>query len=262
MTDFKDKVAIVTGAASGIGRATALLLARRGAHVVVNDLRADGAAKVEAEIAELGGTSESVAGDVTETGFIDNLFDGVTARHGHLDIVHNNVGFGGRSTIVDLTDAEWDKGIALNLTATFRGTRAALRIMREQEGGGAIVNTASMSGYAKVPGVTPYYGSAKAAVIQLTREAAIEGGAYGVRVNAVLPGSVRTPAFEGYIGSDAAMQAYLSEIPLRRMAEPDDVARLVAFLASDDAAVITGIGVPIDGGWSALLAQPTDHGGQ
>ncbi|MET8682030.1 SDR family NAD(P)-dependent oxidoreductase [Streptomyces sp. NPDC004647] len=132
MTDFKGKVAIVTGAASGIGRATALLLARRGAHVIVNDLFADSASKVEAEITEFGGTAESVAGDVTETGFIDNLFDGVAAGHGHLDIVHNNVGFGGRSTIVDLTDEEWDKGIALNLTTTFRGTRAALWIMREQ----------------------------------------------------------------------------------------------------------------------------------
>ncbi|MFE7839162.1 SDR family NAD(P)-dependent oxidoreductase [Streptomyces sp. NPDC057474] len=261
MTDFTNKVAIVTGAASGIGRATALLLASRGAHVVVNDLSADGAAAVEAEISALGGSAESAAGDVTQTGFIDSLFDDVAARHGHLDVVHNNVGFGGRSAIVDLTDDEWNRGIAGNLTATFAGVRASLRIMREQEGGGAIVNTSSMSGYAKIPGVTPYYGTAKAAVLHLTREAAVEGGAYGVRVNAVLPGAVRTPAFEGYIGSDEAMRAYLSEIPLRRMAEPDDIARLVAFLASDDAAVITGIGVPIDGGWSALLPQPADRTG-
>lgn len=256
--DFKGKVAVVTGAASGIGRATSVLLARRGAHVVVNDLSTEGAAAVEAEIVGLGGTAEAMAGDVTEAGYIDALFDGVVARHGRLDVVHNNVGAGGRGTLVDLGDEEWERGIAINLTSVFRGTRAALRIMSEQ-GSGAIVNTASMSGYAKIRGVTPYYGTAKAAVVHLTREAAIEGGPHGVRANAVLPGSVRTPAFEGYIGSPEAMAAYVADIPLRRMAEPVDIARLVAFLASDDAAVITGVGIPVDGGFSAMLTQPGDQ---
>ncbi|MFI5953192.1 SDR family NAD(P)-dependent oxidoreductase [Cryptosporangium sp. NPDC051539] len=247
---FEGKVAVVTGAGSGIGRATALRLASEGALVVVNDLRAQAAE----ETVRLIGGGEAVAGDVLEPGFVDRLLDGTVERHGRLDVLHNNVGFGGRASFTEVDDATWARGIDGNLGATFRGIRAALRIMGPR-GGGVVVNTASMAGVAKVAGVTPYYGTAKAAVIHLTKEAAVEGGPSGVRVNAVVPGSVSTPAFASYLG-EAGLARYAAQLPLPRLADPADIAAAVAFLASDDAAAITGVALPVDSGLAALLAQP------
>ena len=114
---------------------------------------------------------------------------------------------------------------------------------------------ARLAGLAKVPGVTPYYGVAKAGVIQLTREAAVEAGEFGIRVNAVVPGSVRTPSLEAFFGS--GFDAYVEQLPLRRMVEPGDIANVVAFLASDEAAAITGVAIPVDCGQSAVLYQPS-----
>lgn len=252
---FEGAVAVVTGAGSGIGRASALRLAAEGAVVVVDDLDEVKAEETVALIAAQGGRAEPVASDVLEPGAVDALLDGVVERHGRLDVLHNNVGFGGRAVITDVDDATWARGIDGNLGATFRGIRAALRLMGPR-GGGAVVNTASLAGVAKVPGVTPYYGTAKAAVIQLTREAAVEGGPLGVRVNAVVPGSVRTPAFEAYLGRDG-LERYAAQLPLPRIADPADIAAAVAFLASAEAASITGVALPVDSGLSAVLHQPS-----
>ncbi|SNQ49199.1 3-oxoacyl-(acyl-carrier-protein) reductase [Frankia canadensis] len=252
---FTGKVAVVTGAGSGIGRASAARLAAEGALVVVNDLRAEPAAETVRLIVDGGGSAEAVPGDVLEPGFVDRLLDGVAERHGRLDILHNNVGFGGRAAITEVDDATWARGIDGNLGATFRGIRAALRIMGSR-GGGTVVNTASMAGTGKVVGTTPYYGTAKAAVIHLTQEAAVEGGPLGIRVNAVVPGSVRTPAFEAYLAGEGRLERYAAQLPLPRVAEPADIAAAVAFLASDDAAAITGIALPVDSGLSAVLYQP------
>lgn len=252
---FEGTVAIVTGAGSGIGRATALRLAAEGAVVVVADVRKDAAEETVAEIMTTGARGEAIAGDVLQPEFLDDLVDGTVRRHGRLDVLHNNVGFGRRGTLVDLEDDEWQRGIDGNLGATFRGIRAALRVMAEQRSG-AIINTASLAGVRKVPGVVPYYGVAKAGVIQLTREAAVEAGAYGVRVNAVVPGSVRTPAFESYLEQIGGQDVYAEQLPLRRIGRPEDIAAAVAFLASSDAVGITGIALPVDAGVSAVLAEP------
>lgn len=254
MKRFAGQVAVVTGAGSGIGRASAMRLAADGAHVVVNDIAADAAEETRSKVAAGGGSADVQVGDVLAAGYVDELFDKVVASHGQVDIVHNNVGFGRRTDIVDVTDEDWARGIDGNLGATFRGVRAALRVMGPR-GRGVVVNTSSLAGLAKVPGVAPYYGVAKAGVVQLTREAAVEAGALGVRVNAVVPGSVRTPSFEAYMGTDG-FAAYVAQLPLRRMAEPGDIANVVAFLASEDAAAITGVAIPVDCGQSAVLYQP------
>ncbi|NAZ83505.1 glucose 1-dehydrogenase [Kineococcus sp. R8] len=251
---FEGRIAVVTGAGSGIGEATAKLLAARGAVVVVSDLVPEAAERVHREITAAGGRADVHVGDVTDPAYVDALVEGAVARHGRLDVLHNNVGAGGRGEIVDVDDATWSRGLDLNLGATFRGIRAALRTMRTT-GGGAIVNTASLSGTGKVPDVVAYYGTAKAGVIQLTREAAVEAGPFGIRVNAVVPAAVLTPAFAGFLGTED-LQRYTDQVPLRRVATPLDVAELVAFLASDAASVITGVAVGIDGGFGSVVAQP------
>ena len=256
MGRFTGQVAVVTGAGSGIGRASANRLAADGAHVIVNDLKPDDAEQTRSQIVAAGGSAETAVGDVTGPDYLDGLFDDVVSRHGRLDIVHNNVGFGRRSSLVDVDNDTWARGIDGNLGATFRGVRAALRVMAAR-GRGAVVNTSSLAGLGKIPGVIPYYGVSKAAILQLTKEAAIEGGAIGVRVNAVVPGSVRTPSFEAYLAAGDRFDAYVKQLPLRRIVEPIDVANLVAFLASDEAAAITGVAITIDSGMSALMPQPT-----
>lgn len=255
--EFLDQVALITGAGSGIGKATAALLAAKGAVVVVNDVSAEHAETTTNEIRQRGGQAHMIVGDVTETDFVESMFDQVAGDFGRLDVVHNNVGFGGNRSITDTTNEDWQHGLDGNLGATFRGVRAALRIMAPQRRG-VIINTASAAGVRKVAGVIPYYGTAKAGVIQLTREAAVEAGEFGIRVNAVVPGAVHTPAFETYLGADR-FQQYMQQLPLRRMAEADDIAEAVAFLASPRAAAITGIALPIDAGIGAVMYQPTMH---
>ncbi|MCX4095762.1 SDR family NAD(P)-dependent oxidoreductase [Nocardia sp. alder85J] len=251
---FGECIALITGSGSGIGRASAVLLAREGAVVVVNDISEKSAEVTANLIRETGGEAHVIAGDVTVPNFVDEMFDDVVDRYGRVDVVHNNVGFGGRNSIVDTDDESWRHGLDGNLGATFRGIRAAVRVMAPRRRG-AIVNTASAAGTRKVPGVVPYYGTAKAGVIQLTREAAVEAGEFGIRVNAVVPGSVRTPAFESYLGA-YRFQRYVAQLPLHRMAEPEDIAHAVAFLASAEAAAITGIALPVDSGVGAVLYQP------
>lgn len=252
---FDGQVALVTGAGSGIGRASALRLARDGAHVVINDRDKDGAEATRQAVVAAGGAAEVLVGDVTAPGYVDEVFAAILARHDRIDIVHNNVGFGGRSAIVDTDDDSWAHGIDGNLGATFRGIRAAIRAMAPRRGG-VVVNTSSAAGVLAVPGVTPYYGAAKAGVIQLTRIAAVEAGAFGIRVNAVVPGSVRTPSFEAYLGAER-LAAYSAQLPLRRITEPEDIANAVAFLASAEAAAITGVALPVDAGAGAILNEPT-----
>jgi NAD(P)-dependent dehydrogenase (short-subunit alcohol dehydrogenase family) len=251
---FSSKVAVVTGAGAGIGRASAVLLAREGAHVVVNDIDPDRAKSVAEGISAAGGSASAVVGDATDAGFVDELLRDAAGLRGQLDVVHANVGGGTSGAVAGISVEEWDDGIQRNLRGAFLAIRTAVRVMAAQ-GHGAIVATSSLAGLGTVAGVAPYYGAAKAGLLALVRQAAVEAGPRGVRVNAVIPGATRTEAFEAYLGREA-IDAYSAQIPLRHMATPEDVARAVAFLASGDAASITGIGLPVDGGFSAVMAQP------
>jgi NAD(P)-dependent dehydrogenase (short-subunit alcohol dehydrogenase family) len=245
----------VTGAGSGIGQATAARLAAEGAFAVVNDLVEERSEKTAALIREHGGRAESHPGDVTSSSFVDALVAGAVARRGRLDVFHSNAGFGAaRDELVTMSDKAWHADIDLNLTSMFYCVRAAVRAMREA-GGGSVICTSSGAALGAVAGTGPY-GTAKAAILQLVRYAAVEYGPSGVRVNAVIPGAVKTQAFMGYIGTEERLARYEGQIPLRRACRPEDLANAVLWLASDESACVTGIGLVVDGGASAVRAEP------
>jgi len=244
MERFAGKVAIVTGAASGIGAASAARLACEGAKVMAADLR-EPAAESDAV--------RYMRTDVTSTGEVQALVDATLAAWGRLDILVNNAGTGSLGVTPDMALAEWERVFAVNSTAVFLGCHAAIPHMRER--GGAIVNTASISGlygdYAMAA-----YNASKGAVVNYTRALALECAPYGIRVNAVCPGLVDTPMASAAIADPVDREFWFSAIPLGRAARPEDIAAVIAFLASDDAAYMTGVNVPVDGGITAHTGQP------
>jgi NAD(P)-dependent dehydrogenase (short-subunit alcohol dehydrogenase family) len=250
------KIAIVTGAGSGIGRATVRRFAAEGATVVVNDLDAEStAATVELVRAE-GGRADAVPGDVTGSAFIDDLVNGTVERHGRVDVMHANAGASvGQFALSDITDAQWNADITLNLDAMFFCIRAAVRVMAAG-GGGSIICTSSAAGLGAVRR-TSAYGAAKAGILQLVRSAAVEYGPDNVRVNAIIPGAVRTPAFERYLGTEDRLAAYEKQIPLGRMCLPEDIAAAAVFLAADESRCVSGTSILVDGAVTALRAEPT-----
>ncbi|MEV6511626.1 SDR family oxidoreductase [Streptomyces sp. NPDC051642] len=237
---LKGRTAVVTAAAgAGIGGATARRFLQEGARVLISDAHARRLKEYEAELAgEFG--SESVAAlpcDVTDEAQVQALFDAAVAAHGRLDVVVNNAGLGGTSDLVDMTDEQWSKVLDVTLNGTFRCTRAALRAMRES-GGGVIVNNASVVGWRAQAGQA-HYAAAKAGVMALTRCAAIEAAAYGVRVNAVSPSLAMHPHLV-----KVTTPELLAELTAReafgRYAEPWEVANVIVFLASDYSSYMTG----------------------
>lgn len=240
------KVAAITGAGSGIGRATALRFASEGARVVVNDIDE---ATATATAAAAGGLA--VPGDVGDRDVLEELVALAVRSYGRLDVLHNNAGYGVPDRVADLSGAQLTEMLRVNLLGVLHGTQAALPVMIDQ-GGGSIVNTASNAGLAAAPGRTAY-GLAKAAVIQITRSTAVEHGRHGIRANALCPGPILTPAFERFAPD---LDFYAAQIPMKRLGSPDDVAALALFLASDEAAYVSGAVIPIDGAMSARLSAP------
>jgi NAD(P)-dependent dehydrogenase (short-subunit alcohol dehydrogenase family) len=231
VTDMTDRVALVTGGASGIGAATVALLRQRGATVVVADIQVgDGVEKL----------------DVTDSEAVDALVASVAEQHGRLDMAVNAAGVSGTWANVGEDDpADWDRTIAVNLTGVYRCTRAELTAMLPA-GRGAIVNVASAGGAMGIPGLAAYSAS-KHGVIGLTRSAALEVIRRGVRVNAVLPGSTRTPMLSASMGEEG-LEAMARAMPIRRLAEPEEIARAIVWLASDEASYVTGEAFAVDGG--------------
>ncbi|MDX1464274.1 MAG: SDR family NAD(P)-dependent oxidoreductase [Halomonas sp.] len=254
-TDLNDRVAFVTGGGSGIGEATALLLAKRGALVVVAGRRRDPLDAVVERIRAAGGRGEARVVDVSdEAGFVAAL-EAVAEQHGRLDILVNNAMAFNWGPLEEMTTAQWHENFATTVDGTFWGTRTALTLMKAR--GGAIINLASICGELGTAWMAGYSAS-KAAVINFSRAAAAEGAAHGVRVNVVVPAVVETPATEGMLADDAARRSTEKLIPMGRVGRPEELAAAIAFLASDDASYITGATLPVDGGRGAVLITAID----
>ncbi len=250
---FPDKIAVVTGAASGFGAAIAKCFAAEGASVVVADVDEVGGKEVAADILESGGAALFARADVSQADQVKAMIDTAVAEYGGLDILVNNAGFSHRMMpLWDLPEAEYDRVFAVNTKGVYLGAKYAVPALQKR-GGGVIVNTASIGAVAPRPGVTAY-NATKGAVVTMTRGLAMEVAPYRIRVNAVNPVASDTAFFKGALGVDAVPEpirkGLIEGIPLGRLAEPLDVANAVLFLASDDAAFITGVCLEVDGGRS------------
>ena len=243
---FTGRVAIVTGSGRGIGRAIAERFAADGASVVVADLNAETAGDVARSIEASGGMAIAVPTDVTDPGAADALAAAAVERFGRIDVLVNNAGILRTTRAGDVSPEEWHLVIDANLTGSFLCARAAYPALKAT-GHGRIVNVASMAGRATSTLGGVHYTTAKAGVLGLTRHLAREWAIDGITVNAISPGIVDTPMVRGSI-DDARMARVLASIPLGRLAEPAEIASLVTFLASDEAAYITGANVDIHGG--------------
>jgi NAD(P)-dependent dehydrogenase (short-subunit alcohol dehydrogenase family) len=248
-TSLQGKVALVTGAASGIGRATAVLLAQRGAKVIVADRDEVGGAET---VALIGDKARFIHVDVANEQSIQSLVDKTLDTFGRLDIAHNNAGIAiGGTRFAEVQTAAWDKILDVNLSGMFFAMRAQIQAMLET-GGGSIINMSSVAGLVAQVGQVGYITS-KHAVIGMTKAAAVEYSGQGIRVNALLPGTVNTPMVQSIIASNPGwVEQLTSNQPIQRLGEPDEIAEAVAWLASDAASFVTGASLAIDGGFLAL----------
>lgn len=247
---FTGKVALVTGAASGIGRRIAERLAAEGAAVVLADRSGPAAEQAAAALAAEGRSARAVEGDVTHAADCQRMVEDATTHFGGLDVLVNSAGIGRGGPIAELPESDWDVVLDVNLKGTFLVCRAAFPALVAR-GGGAIINLASLAGMAASPGFGAYAAS-KAGVIQLTRVLAVEGAPQGIRANSLCPVWIDTPLLEGYITRTpdpaATRRQMTAMIPLGRIGSVDDVAAAALFLASDEASFITGVALPLDGG--------------
>jgi len=245
-------VAVVTGGANGIGRATVLALAAAGARVAIVDRDAAAAAALAAEIDAAGRPARALAADVSDEADVEALFAEVVAGEGRVDVLVNNAGTALRKPATELPLADWDKVVAVNMTGVFLCARAAARHMIAAGRGGAIVNTASimgLSGGGLYPNIS--YQTTKGAVVNMTRALAVEWAPHRIRVNAVAPTYVRTAFIAPLLAQPELVAKIEAMTPLGRLAEPEEVAAAILFLASPAAAMITGHTLPVDGGFLA-----------
>lgn len=253
MTRLAGKVTLITGAGTGIGRACALLFAREGARVALAGRRHETLEQVVGEIEGAGGEAAAVVCDVTRSADVEKMIGAVVERFGRLDVLVNNAGAVLAANAEQTTEEQFDHLIAVNLKGTFLVSRAALSAMR-QAGKGSIVNIGSILGIVGLRDRTAYC-AAKGGVTSLTKAMALDHAAEGIRVNCICPSIVETEllakAFSAHPDPQALRRQRVATIPLGRMGQPEDVARLALFLASDESSWITGAALPLDGGLTA-----------
>ena len=253
---LKDKAALVTGAGSGIGRATAVLFGREGARVVASDLDADSTGETVEQIRASGGEATGVTGDVSNGGDAERMVQAVLTAYGRVDVLVNSAGITARNALPDEASAEevWDRVIDVNLKGTYLVSRYAVDEM-ERSGGGSIINLASIMalvGYPKVMdgGFNPY-GASKGGVLQFTRGLAVECASKSIRVNCICPGYVSTNLTRS-LREDAEKREFLEKLhPMGRFGEPEEIAYAALFLASDESSFVTGAPLIVDGGYTA-----------
>jgi 3-oxoacyl-[acyl-carrier protein] reductase len=253
MARLEGIVAVITGAGSGIGRASALEFVREGACVLAADLNGDSADETVALLRSNGGTAEAVTVDVTDPDQVERMVQKAVDRFGRLDVLFNNAGLPqGFTPFEESTDALFDRIFAVNVRGVFNGCRAAIPRMKAQ-GGGVILNTASTAGIRPRPGLAVYNAS-KAAVITLTKTLAVELAPYRIRVVSICPVATDTPMLSSFIGVDQGAdeaegrKRFIGTIPWGRLNRPEDIAHAAVFLASSDAEMVTGTAFEVDGG--------------
>jgi NAD(P)-dependent dehydrogenase (short-subunit alcohol dehydrogenase family) len=249
---LEGKVALITGAGSGIGRATSRIFAREGAKIVLADVVEEGGQQTLASITDSGGEAVFIRTDVSKESDVAAAVAKAVSTYGRLDCAFNNAGIEGQGGLThECTRENWDRVIAINLTGVWLCMKAEIDQLLKQGKGGAIVNTSSGAGLAGVRGM-PAYVAAKHGVAGLTRAAAIEYGRHGIRVNAVCPGPIRTPMMARLLGERPnAEERFARGGPLKRLGEAEEIGESVAFLCSDRASYVTGLPMPVDGGFMA-----------
>ena len=246
---LKDKVAVVTGGASGIGKATALLFAAHGAKIVIADIDADGAAQTLTAIRDAGNVAIAVQTDVTLSDNTERMVQETLSAYGKLDILLSSAGIAMRLPVGELPEADWHRCLDVNLTGVYLSAKAAIPAMRKN-GGGSIINMSSI--YGLVGGdVRAAYVASKGGVTNLTRGMALDYAADNIRVNCICPGFVETPLVAGVVKTPEEYRKLADKHPMRRLAQPEEIAYGALYLASDESAFVTGIALPIDGGYTA-----------
>lgn len=247
---LQGKVAIITGSASGIGRATAMKFASEGASVVVADINRKGGDEVVNAIRQAGGEAAFVSADVSLAADCQGMVSAAVEAYGGLDILHNNAAFiVYRRPLLETTEEEWDRTMAVTLKGVFLACKAALPAMIAR-GGGVIINTSSVAGIVGVPAFAAYC-AAKGGVVQLTRSIACDYGHLSIRANVICPGIIETPGTTEYLADPKWREGQLRQSLIKRIGVPDDVANAALFLASDDSSFMTGAILAVDAGKTA-----------